>query len=68
MKEFKKVIINAIGEDLEDASFIPLMSEGDAENHSKSIKNDTEIDILPLRNTVLFPGIIMPIAVGRKSS
>ena len=68
MKEFKKVIINAIGEDLEDASFIPLMSEGDAENHSKSIKNDTEIDILPLRNTVLFPGVIMPIAVGRKSS
>ena len=68
MKEFKKVIINAIGEDLEDASFIPLMSEGDAENHSKSIKQDTEIDILPLRNTVLFPGVIMPIAVGRKSS
>lgn len=68
MKEFKKVIINAIGEDLEDASFIPLMSEGDAENHSKSINKDTEIDILPLRNTVLFPGVIMPIAVGRKSS
>lgn len=68
MKNFKKVIINAIGEDLEETSFIPLVSENEPEGYSKSINKDSEIDILPLRNTVLFPGIIMPITVGRKSS
>ncbi|MCM1109151.1 MAG: endopeptidase La [Clostridium sp.] len=33
---------------------------------------DTEVDdtlpILPLRNMVLFPGVVMPVAVGRKAS
>lgn len=68
MKDIKNVIINALNEDMEETSFIPLVSDGDAENYSKVINKDTEIDILPLRNTVLFPGIIMPISVGRKSS
>ncbi len=29
---------------------------------------DAVIPILPLRNMVLFPGVVMPVAVGRKSS
>lgn len=68
MKEFKKVIINALGEDLEETSFIPLVSEEDSEGKFNKIDDNSEIDILPLRNTVLFPGVILPINVGRKSS
>ena len=29
---------------------------------------DAELPILPLRNMVLFPGIVLPVSVGRKSS
>ena len=68
MKEIKKVIINALGEDLEETSFIPLVSEEDSEGKFNKIDDNSEIDILPLRNTVLFPGVILPINVGRKSS
>ena len=68
MKEIKKVIINALGDDLEETSFIPLVSEDESEGKFNVIDDNTEIDILPLRNTVLFPGVILPINVGRKSS
>ena len=29
---------------------------------------DTDLPILPMRNMVLFPGVVLPVAVGRKSS
>ncbi len=32
------------------------------------VKLDKEIPILPIRNMVLFPGVVMPISVGRKKS
>ena len=57
-----------MGEDLEETSFIPLVSEEDSEGKFNKIDDNSEIDILPLRNTVLFPGVILPINVGRKSS
>mgnify|MGYP000132311263 CR=1 FL=1 len=49
----------------EDTEFLPLMSD---EDEAKISKEDTpnELPILPLRNTVLFPGVIIPITVGRK--
>ncbi len=52
----------------EDVDFIPIISlnEGDVENQTTIIPN--EIPILPLRNTVLFPGVVLPITVGRDKS
>ncbi len=50
-----------------DGEFIPLMSMED----EKSIQQEDipdELSILPLRNTVLFPGVIIPITVGREKS
>jgi len=50
-----------------DAELIPLMSEED-----EAIMNKEEtpkvLPILPLRNTVLFPGVVIPITAGRDSS
>ena len=51
----------------EDADFIPLISEEDEESISLTNVPDT-LPILPLRNTVLFPGVIIPITVGREKS
>ncbi|MDO4802506.1 MAG: hypothetical protein Q4A15_10110, partial [Prevotellaceae bacterium] len=41
--------------------------EGDARDLFK-IKIPKEVPILPLRNLVLFPGIVSPISIGRRTS
>jgi ATP-dependent Lon protease len=53
----------------EDNEFIPLFSfnEQDVENEPELVI-DSLIPILPLRNTVLFPGVVIPITVGRDKS
>lgn len=51
----------------EDAELIPLMTPEDEEEINKEILPDT-LSILPLRNTVLFPGVVIPITAGRDKS
>ncbi len=51
----------------DDSDFIPLISEEDDEKLSK-VKIPEVLPILPLRNTVLFPGVVIPINVGREKS
>jgi len=59
--------------DESDASFddfeqaIPLMSEEEEKELTESVIPD-ELPILPLKNTVLFPGVVVPITVGRDRS
>ncbi|MBS3773914.1 MAG: LON peptidase substrate-binding domain-containing protein, partial [Bacteroidales bacterium] len=50
-------------EDTEKAEFIPLVTDEQEESMNKVEVPDT-VPILPLRNTVLFPGVILPITVG----
>lgn len=51
----------------EDAEFIPLMTPEDEEEIQNESLPQT-LPILPLRNTVLFPGVVIPITAGRDSS
>lgn len=53
----------------EEMDFIPIipLNESDAENGDGTLI-PTTIAILPLRNTVLFPGVVLPITVGRDKS
>jgi ATP-dependent Lon protease len=51
----------------DDSDFIPLISEEDEESLNMTQIPDS-LPILPLRNTVLFPGVIIPITVGRNKS
>jgi len=51
----------------EDTEFIPLLSADDEEQMNNEVFPD-ELPILPLRNTVLFPGVVIPITVGRDKS
>ncbi|MCC5905787.1 MAG: endopeptidase La [Balneolaceae bacterium] len=46
---------------------IPLMSEEEEKKLSESEVPDN-LPILPLKNTVLFPGVVVPITVGRDRS
>ncbi len=51
----------------EDAELIPLMTaEDEAKMHKEALPK--VLPILPLRNTVLFPGVVVPITAGRDSS
>lgn len=55
-------------QDLEqDAELIPLMTPEDEEEINKEKLPET-LPILPLRNTVLFPGVVIPITAGRDKS
>ncbi len=47
--------------------FIPIMVDGD-DAELNAIEVPAVLPILPLRNTVLFPGVVMPITVGRQKS
>jgi ATP-dependent Lon protease len=46
---------------------IPLLSPEEEEELNKEGTPD-ELPILPVRNTVLFPGVVIPITVGRQKS
>ncbi|MES2849474.1 MAG: LON peptidase substrate-binding domain-containing protein, partial [Bacteroidota bacterium] len=55
------------GEDeMEFMPIIPLNEDGSEDEGLQSISD--ELPILPLRNTVLFPGVVLPITVGRDKS
>jgi len=50
-----------------EAEFIPLLSSEDEEAMNAE-QVPSLLPILPLRNTVLFPGVVIPITVGRDKS
>ena len=50
-----------------EAEFIPLITQEEEESMNKQ-DFPTELPILPLRNNVLFPGVVIPITVGRDKS
>jgi ATP-dependent Lon protease len=52
--------------DLEFMPIIPL-NEGDDQSQ-QDIDLPAELPLVPLRNTVLFPGVVIPITVGREKS
>lgn len=51
----------------DDPEFIPLLTH-EEEKKINQEKIPDEIPILPLRNTVLYPGVVIPITVGREKS
>ena len=55
-------------QDLEaDAELIPLMTSED-EEHLQNEALPNSLPLLPLRNTVLFPGVVIPITAARDKS
>jgi ATP-dependent Lon protease len=51
----------------QETEFIPLISKEDEEQMNAEAV-PTDLPILPIRNNVLFPGVVIPITVGRDKS
>jgi len=62
----KNFFLQGQDDDMEFMPIIPLTEDEDG--NGDEIEFPDELPILPLRNTVLFPGVVIPITVGRDKS
>jgi len=68
MKDFFEKAIIQLSDSVEsDAEFIPLITAEEEETMNNASYPEV-LPILPLRNNVLFPGVVIPITVGRDKS
>src|SRR6476620_1404727 len=52
----------------DDTDFLPIIPLNEMDEQDKDLVIPDSLPILPLRNTVLFPGVVLPITVGRDKS
>jgi len=62
----KKFYLQGPEDEMEFMPIIPLNDDDDGSGDEQQVPE--ELPILPLRNTVLFPGVVIPITVGRDKS
>ncbi|MFZ4769092.1 MAG: LON peptidase substrate-binding domain-containing protein, partial [Ferruginibacter sp.] len=62
----KNFYLNNQEDEMEFMPLIPLNDDEDSDADGQAFPG--ELPILPLRNTVLFPGVVIPITVGRDKS
>ncbi len=52
----------------DEVDFMPIIPLNENDESGEEVAIPAELPLLPLRNTVLFPGVVIPITVGRDKS
>ncbi|RZS96443.1 endopeptidase La [Cecembia calidifontis] len=70
MNQFENQLFQSLmtGDYAAEGDLIQLITEDEEDNLSQKENYSEEIPILSVRNTVLFPGVVIPITVGRQRS
>ncbi len=69
MSEMKSNIEFLMGESEEEMEFMPIVPLGEGEiDEEEKATIPNEIPVIALRNTVLFPNVVLPITVAREKS
>jgi ATP-dependent Lon protease len=63
---YKEIYLNNQEDEMEFMPIIPLNDDDESDADGQAFPG--ELPLLPLRNTVLFPGVVIPITVGRDKS
>jgi ATP-dependent Lon protease len=68
-RRFRKPVMEILLPDILDGEgdIIPIIADGD-DGELEDVEVPETIPILSLRNTVLFPGVVLPISIGRPRS
>ncbi len=69
MSDTKTALDALFGQNEQEMEFMPIVPLGEEELNDEERKNlPAEIPLIALRNTVLFPNVVLPISVGREKS
>ncbi|WP_243630117.1 endopeptidase La [Taibaiella soli] len=69
MSEIKSMIDMFFGQSEQEMEFMPIVPLGEEEmDEQEKGKLPTDVPIIALRNTVLFPNVVLPITVAREKS